>query len=339
MRLRRRAAGIAVVAVIIASALTGCSSNESTNGSATSATTGSRVTVAMVTHGQLTDPFWVLVRRGAEQAATDFNVSLKYTSPKVTDVQAQAALIREAAAGKPQAFVVTIPDAAVLSAPVRQVSSSGVPVMAVNVGVDVYRRLGALTFVGQAEQTAGIEAGKQMAAARARRALCVIHERNNKALTDRCGGFRTQLAKSGGSVQVLQVNPSPLSSAQRAIQQALQQNRSIDAVLTTGIVGFTAAGGALKALNKLGTVKLGTFDLSNAALTAIQNGQALFAIDQQPFLEGYMGVQLAAAQVRYGQHPFQPIYTGPSLVTKANAAKVAQLYKTKGIPLTPRGYP
>jgi hypothetical protein len=52
-----------------------------------------------------------------------------------------------------------------------------------------------------------------------------------------------------------------------------------------------------------------------------------------------MAVQVAAFQVRYGQHPFQPIYTGPSFVTKANAAKISNLYKNTGIALFQGGYP
>ena len=40
-----------------------------------------------------------------------------------------------------------------------------------------------------------------------------------------------------------------------------------------------------------------------------------------------------------GQHPFGPILTGPSLVTKANVAQVQQLYKSTGIPLFNGGYP
>jgi simple sugar transport system substrate-binding protein len=110
-------------------------------------------------------------------------------------------------------------------------------------------------------------------------------------------------------------------------------------VLTTGILGFEAAGGALQSLNEFGTVKLGTFDVSTPDLNAVTNGQAQFVIDQQPFLEGYDAVQGMAMEVRYGQHPFGPILTGPSLVTKANAAQVAQLYKNTGIPLFNSGYP
>jgi hypothetical protein len=52
-----------------------------------------------------------------------------------------------------------------------------------------------------------------------------------------------------------------------------------------------------------------------------------------------MAVQLSAFEARYGQHPFGPVFTGPSLVTNANAAQVQQLYKSTGVPLFNSGYP
>jgi simple sugar transport system substrate-binding protein len=326
-------------ALLILWSLGACSSQGTSGTTPANSAVGPRITVAMVTHGQAFDPFWALVKKGAQQAASDFNVALRYQSPSTTNPQAQAALITQAAAKKPAAMVVTIPDAAVLAGPIRHVSSSGMPVVVVNVGDRVYRSVGALTFVGQPDFTAGEEAGKAMAAAGVRHALCVIHEAQNTALTDRCAGFSKQLSASGSSVQTLHVNGAQLQQAQSAIEQALKRNPGINGVLATGIIGFEAAGGALHSLNDFGKVKFGTFDVSSADLTAVQNGQALFVVDQQPFLQGYLAVQVAAFDVRYGQHPFQPIFTGPSLVTKANAAKIAQLYKNTGIPLFRGGYP
>jgi len=337
MRPRRLAAP--AVALLILCLLAACSSQGTSGTTPTNSVAGSRITVAMVTHGQAFDPFWALVKKGAEQAASDFNVALRYQSPTTTNPQAQAALITQAAAKKPAAMVVTIPDAPVLAPPMRQASSSGIPVVVVNVGDRVYRSVGALTFVGQSDYLAGQEAGRTMAAAGVRHALCVIHEAQNTALTDRCAGFSRQLSASSGSVQILHVNGAQLHQAQSAIEQALKRNPSINGVLATGIIGFQAAGGALQTLNDFGKIKFGTFDVSSADLAAVQNGQAMFVVDQQPFLQGYMAVQVAAFEVRYGQHPFQPIYTGPSFVTKANAAKIAQLYKNTGIPLFAGGYP
>ncbi len=333
-----RRPALALTVLLAVAALAGCGQSTSGPTPANSPHKAPAITIAMVTHGQAFDPFWALVQAGARQAAADFNVTLKYASPATTNPQQQAQLITRAAAAKPQALVVTIPDPAVLSSPIQQVSSSGVPVVVVNVGDGVYKQVGALTYVGQPDRIAGGEAGKQLVAAGVRDALCVITEGQNTALTDRCAGLAATLAASGGSVQTLNVNGNNPGSAQSAIQQALKRNPRIDGVLSTTLIGFDVSGGALKAMNELGKIKLATFDVSSAALAAVENGQALFIVDQQPFMEGYYAVQVAAFQVRYGQHPFAPIYTGPSFITQANAAKAAQLYKNTGVALFRGGY-
>jgi simple sugar transport system substrate-binding protein len=337
----RRLAASAAVSLLILCSLAACSSTtQGTAGtSPVNSVAGSRISITMVTHGQAFDPFWALVKKGAEQAAADFNVALTYESPSTTNPQAQATMITQAAARKPAAMVVTIPDPTVLAAPVKHVTSSGIPTVVMNVGDAVYKSVGALTYVGQADYLAGQEAARVMAAAGVRKALCVIHEAQNIALVDRCAGFTQQLAASGGSVTTLHVNGAQLDQAQTAIENALKSTPGVNGLLATGIIGFQAAGGALQSLNLFGKVRFGTFDVSSADLTAVQNGQALFVIDQQPFLQGYMAVQVAAFDVRYGQHPYQPILTGPSFVTKANAAKIAQLYKNTGIALFQGGYP
>src|SRR2546421_7704779 len=335
--MRPRRLAVAVVPLLLLS-LAACTKQNTSGTTPANFPSGPPIAVAMVTHGQAFDPFWALVRKGAETAASQFNVKLAYQSPSTTDPQAQAKMIAQAAATKPGAMVVTIPDPAVL-APVQQASSAGVPVVVVNVGESAYRNVGALTYVGQVDTQAGQEAGTAMASAGVRKALCVVHEEQNTALTDRCAGFTKQLGMSGGSAQTLHVNGAQLHQAQSAIEQALRADPSINGVLATGIIGFQAAGGALHSMNAFDRVKFGTFDVATAVLTALQNSQLLVTVDQQPFMQGYLAVQFAAFHVRYGQHPYQPIYTGPSFITKENAAKIAQLYKSTGIPLFQGGYP
>jgi simple sugar transport system substrate-binding protein len=335
-----RPRSLAVVAVpLVFCMLAACTKQGTAEKTPANAPSGPQINIAMVTHGQQFDPFWALVQKGAETAASQFNVKLAYQSPGTTNPQQQATMITQAAAAKPAAMVVTIPDPAVLGPPVKQVTAGGMPVVVANVGNGVYQSVGALTFVGQPDYQAGQAAGTALAAAGVRKALCIIFEENNTALADRCAGFTKQLAAGGGSVQTLHVNGAQLHQAQTSIEQALQKDGSINGILATGIIGFQAAGGALQARKAFGKVKFGTFDVAAAALTALDNGQLLFIIDQQPFLEGYTSVQVAAFDARFGQHPYQPIYTGPSFITKDNASKVAQLYKSTGIPLFKGGYP
>src|SRR4051794_15703192 len=173
--------GLAVALTVAASVMTLTACSDDDNGTsgvtpANAAGKGPRITLSMVTHGQGFDPFWSLVRKGAEQAASDYNVTLKYQSPDTTDPQAQATLITQATAAKPNGLIATIPNPAALSGPIRDAASSGMPVIIVNVGDPLYQSLGALAFVGQQEKVAGSEAGTQMAAAGVKKALCVIHE-------------------------------------------------------------------------------------------------------------------------------------------------------------------
>src|SRR6188472_1490856 len=103
MRPREQVAALAAVVLSLVLVLVGCSSQGTSGTTPANSAVGPRITVAMVTHGQAFDPFWALVKKGAEQAASDFNVALRYQSPSTTNPQAQAALITQAAAKKPDA--------------------------------------------------------------------------------------------------------------------------------------------------------------------------------------------------------------------------------------------
>ena len=48
---------------------------------------------------------------------------------------------------------------------------------------------------------------------------------------------------------------------------------------------------------------LATFDLSPEVLTAVRDGDMLFAVDQQPYLQGYLPVMLLAEQARHERLP------------------------------------
>jgi simple sugar transport system substrate-binding protein len=88
---------------------------------------------------------------------------------------------------------------------------------------------------------------------------------------------------------------------------------------------------AVESVDRTGTINLGTFDLNEEALNYVLDGTLFFAIDQQPFMQGYMPVILLNNLVRYGLFPANPVLkTGPNMVTKDNAAQVIELSK-KGL--------
>ncbi len=100
-----------------------------------------------------------------------------------------AQLIDAAVASQPDGLVVSIPDAEALGDSIKNAVASGIPVVSMNSGSDVYEELGVLVHVGQTEYEAGLGAGKKMKAAGVTKALCVNQEVGNVALDLRCQGF------------------------------------------------------------------------------------------------------------------------------------------------------
>ena len=80
----------------------------------------------------------------------------------------------------------------------------------------------------------------------------------------------------------------------------------------------------------IGSIKLGTFDLSPTVLQALDAGKMEFAIDQQQFMQGYLPIVLLTLNHKYGLMPGADVLTGPGFVTPDNAAQVIEL-STQGI--------
>lgn len=287
---------------------------------------GSRFVV--VTHGQASDPFWSVVKAGVDQAAKDMGVSVEYQSPSRFDMVAMSQLIDAAVASKPDGLVVSIPDANALGPSIRKATDAGIPVISINSGSDVAQQLGVLVHIGQTEYEAGLGGGQQMATAGVTHGLCVNQEVGNAALDARCNGFSDAMIKGGARVDVLGVDLANPTESQQRIQAAIQADPSIDGIMTLGPTGASPALQALQAMGKMGSIKLATFDLSPDVLTAIQQGNMLFAIDQQQYEQGYLPIVLLKLYKSNLNTIANPVLmTGPGFVTKDNAARVIELSK------------
>jgi simple sugar transport system substrate-binding protein len=280
----------------------------------------------VITHGQASDPFWSVVKKGVDQAAHDMGVQVVYEAPPTFDMVAMSHLIDSAVAAHPAGLVVSIPDPNALGPSIRAAVAAGIPVISINSGADAAKSLGVLVHIGQTEYQAGLGGGQKMASAGVKHALCVNQEVGNAALEQRCAGFTAAMKQGGATVKEIGVNLSNPTQTQQTIEAALQHDSSIDGILTLGPTGASPALKALQDLNKTGQIKLATFDLSSDVLQAIKNGQMLFAIDQQQYLQGYLPIVfLTLYKTNLNTVANDVIQTGPGFVTSDNVAQVIKL--------------
>ncbi len=317
-----------VMLLVVLAACGGGTSNNTTNTGPSSSGNPARANIKfyVITHGQASDPFWSVVKKGVDQAAHDMGVQAIYEAPPTFDMVAMSHLIDSAVAAHPDGLVVSIPDPNALGPSIKAAVAAGIPVISINSGSDVAKSLGVLLHIGQTEEQAGIGGGQKMGAAGVKHALCVNQEVGNAALELRCKGFKEGLAQTGGTITELGVNLSNPTQTQQTIEAALQHDPSIDGILTLGPTGASPAIKALQDLNKLGKIKLATFDLSSDVLNAIKAGQMLFAIDQQQYEQGYLPIVfLTLYKTNLNTVANDIIQTGPGFVTSANVSQVIQL--------------
>jgi simple sugar transport system substrate-binding protein len=283
--------------------------------------------IMVVTHGQVSDSFWLVVKNGVEQAAKDTGSEVEYRAPEKFDMVAMAQLIDAAVASKPDGLVVSIPDADALGKSIQAAVKAGIPVISMNSGSDVSKKLGCLVHVGQEEYIAGKGAGERMKAEGVKKAVCVNQEVGNVALDLRAKGFKDGL---GGPVEVLAVGMD-FTKTRDAFSGYLQKNPDIEGILALGPTGAEPVLQALQQAGKAGKIRFGTFDLSPTVLLALEKKQMEFAIDQQQFLQGYLPVVFLNNYVKYLLLPAtNSVPTGPGFVTPETAQRVLDLSK-KGI--------
>jgi simple sugar transport system substrate-binding protein len=219
-------------------------------------------------------------------------------------------------------IAITLADPAAVGPAVQAAVAAGIPVVAVHSGITAWKALGVMEYFGQDETIAGQAAGERFSHEGARNALCVIHEPGHVGLEARCDGLTTSFA---GKTQKLYVDSVDKTAVKRAVIERLQQDFGIDRILTLGAPMALAAREAVAEANSY--AKVATFDTNAGVVDAIKKGMIEWAIDQQPFLQGYLAIDslwlyFTNRNVIGGG---QPTLTGPSFVDDTNINSVADL--------------
>lgn len=273
----------------------------------------------MITHETPGDTFWDIVRKGAEAAAAKDNVELDYSSDPAGPNQAN--LVQTAVDKKVDGIALTLAHPDAMSGVLGKAKAAGIPVVGFNSGLDNWAQLGLAEYFGSDETLAGQAFGNKLNEVGAKHALCVIHEQGQVALEARCAGLKQTFQ---GQTELLYVNGQDQTAAQSTMQAKLQQDRGIDFVAT---LGAPMALLAVQSVSGAGSsAKVATFDTNKALVQAIQNGSVQWAVDQQPYLQGYLAVD-SLWLYKYNGNVLgggKPTLTEPAFITKDNIASVAR---------------
>lgn len=303
----------------------------------------------LISHAPDSDSWWNTIKNAIKQADEDFNVTTDYRNPPNGDIADMARLVEQSAARDYDGVITTIADFDVLKNSIGKVTAKKIPLVTINSGTEEQSaQLGALMHVGQPEYVAGHAAGEKAKAAGVKSFVCVNHLATNTVSFDRCRGFADAIG-ADYKTSTIDSGQDP-TEIQSKVSAYLRRNPGTQAVLTLGPVPAAATLKALQQMGLAGKVYFATFDFSDDIAKAIQAGTIQFAIDQQPYLQGYIPVAVLAIvrkdkttdpvkirqileanpkfQARLATYGLQPSYgpknirSGPGFITKANLDKV-----------------
>ena len=182
-----------------------------------------------------------------------------------------------------------------------------------NAGVTNWQQCGGMMYFGQDEAIAGVAAGKRLAAAGAKNVLCVLQAQGQVQLEARCAGVQQGLG-SEGTMSKLYVNGRTTRPCCPASPPSSPGTRASNAVITLGAPIALVAIQAIAAAHS--TTKLYTFDTNAAEIAKIKSGAVQWAVDQQPYLQGYLSVDSLWLYLTNGNviGGGQTVLTGPSFI-------------------------
>lgn len=281
-----------------------------------------------VVGGSNDDAFWNIIKKGLDDAtpaivanggSVNYLRLVNYDNFAPDVVQ----LIRTAISMEVDGLVIPnwVPEAE--DPAIKDAVAAGIKVILMNAGgAEKARELGAINYVGSDEYVAGVAGGEYFAEHGQKNVLCINTLPGTANIEARCKGVIDGITAKGGKGGQLPLPSTSFGDATavaEAIKATLLQDETIDGVITISAGDADSAAIGISQAGKTETTMLGTFDLNPAGLERVKGGTQLFAIDQQPYLQGFLATTLLASAIDFGTDlPTFPVLTGPGIVDASN---------------------
>ncbi|MET3926966.1 sugar ABC transporter substrate-binding protein [Devosia sp. 2618] len=284
----------------------------------------------LVVSGPLSWPFFAAVKQGFDDAAELYGVDYQYIA--VTDTANMTSeyprLLQQAISRSPSILLVGefFPDG--MDPLIKEATDQGIPVIIHNSGQTLWEQNGSLGFIGEDPYQMGHKAGQIQAESGVTKGLCFNQVPGNPTVEARCTGYIDAMTEAGAATVYQTIGTGEAANQQammQAIMGTLQANADIDGIYTLNAEPAISALRAVQDVGRAGKISIGTADLSNEVLEAIKAGDIAFAMDQQPYLQGYLSIQSAVLYSRYGLHPIGAVTTGPLVIDSTNVDKTLEV--------------
>jgi ribose transport system substrate-binding protein len=307
-------------ALAISLILSACSSNQASTASKDSGTTtkkSDKPYIAIISKG-FSQQFWQAVKKGADQAAAKYNVTITFDGPDTeSQVDKQVNMLRSALSKNPSAIGLAALDTQAALPLLQQAQSKKIPIVAFDSGVQSDLPV---TTAATNNKAAGALAADKLAELIGKKGdvAVVAHDQTSQTGINRRDGFVNEMKAKYPNIKIVDVqygNSDILKSTDvaKAIMQAHPNLQGFYGTNENSAIGID---NAISETGKKGITVVG-FDSGKQQLDAINSGIEAGAITQNPIGIGYDTVQ-AAVEALQGKKLPKTIDTGFYWYDKSN---------------------
>ena len=284
-------------------------------------------TVALVLK-TLNHPFFVDMRRGAQEAADRLGVNLQVqAAEREIDVDKQMQIVENMLQTGIDALVITPSGSREIVSALVKARAANVPILIVDTRLDAKAAADAgvvaQTFIGSDNYEGGTLAGDYVVTATGGKARVGILEGipGHETGDSRLRGFRDAVSKSPG-ITIVASQPANWERDQgfNVFQNMLQAHPNIDTVFAASDLMALGAIEAIAAAGKTGKIRVVGFDALDDAKKAIAAGTMDASVAQFPYEMGKAAVE-SAVKVLAGEKLPADIMVKLEMITKASGSR------------------
>lgn len=265
---------------------------------------------------------------GIKAAAAQFGVEYVAIDCQ-NDLAKQVSSIEDLIRLGVNAIIVNPVDAFGVLPAIEEAVAAGIPVIAIDQKIKVPP---ASTFIGVDNYGAGVEIGQYVVEyvktyMGGRAQIGIVGALNSYIQNLRLAGF-LEAVKGEIGIQVVQIvdGQNVLEIAMSAAENLMTANPTLDIIYTTGEPATLGAIAAIEASGRAGKVRVFGWDLHKSVINAIDKGIAVAIVQQDPFQEGYKGVEYAL-KLLAGEKIPEEIIIPITIVTKDNVDQFRAIFK------------
>ena len=243
--------------------------------------------------GKCVGPYWEVVRKGAEDAASELGVKVTVFMPQKEDIPQQIETVETWISMGFKGMAIAPSDPEALVSPINSAMEKDISALTIDTDSPNSNRI---CYIGTDNYTAGKVAGKKMAEILNGKGKVAIATGSLTAMNslERMRGFEDAIKKYP-EIEIIKPILCDNEETSRAVElaeTALLNHPDLDAFFGVYVFNGPSAAKAVEAAGKKGEVHIVSFDVTDEHLYLIDEGLIDATIAQKQYLMGYEGVKI-----------------------------------------------